>query len=64
MAKEKRQCNQLLISSFMKSYVLLMLCMRGGTRTGVLLIVTPVFAKDHVAFFLQKGQCISCPDLK
>lgn len=28
------------------------------------LIVTPVFAKDHIAFFLEKGQYISCPDLK
>ena len=63
-AKEKRQCNQLLVSSFMKSCILLLLCMRRGPGTGGLLIVTPVFAKDHVAFFLQKGQCTSCPDLK
>ena len=28
------------------------------------LIVTPLFAKDHIAFFLEKGQYTSCPDLK
>lgn len=38
--------------------------LRGGPGTGGLLIVAPVFAKDHVAFFLEKGQFISCPDLK
>lgn len=28
------------------------------------LVVTTVLAKDHIVFFLEKGQYISCPDLK